>query len=486
MKATSMDTETAPPSWGALLTGANAPRSIALAGGVALHAVNVYIATTIMPSVVSEIGGLDYYAWATTLFVVASIVGSTLSSQALDRMGARRVYGLASLSFGIGTAACAAAPTLAVLLAGRFVQGFGGGLLFALSYAMIRHVFEPALWPRGMALVSGMWGCAALSGPFVGGVFAEWHAWRAAFGVLLLATIAFALLASRVLAPRAPEPHGNRATEAPLRFPGLRLALLAAAVLSVSAGGVAEDTRANAAGVLGAMALLAVFAAFEVRSSERLLPRDVWTPTAQLGALYATMALLMLGTTTEIFVPLLLQRLRGSSPLVAGYMTALASIGWTTASLLVSGAGSRGARVAMAAGPCIMLVGLVGLARTLPDPNTSMLVLGILLVLVGAGAGIGWPHLLSRVILLARDDERGIASSSITTVQLLATAFGSAIGGMTVNLAGIVHPGGIEGAQRAAAWLFGCFAVLAATGIVTVLRVVLRPAHKEPSATLPA
>ena len=79
--------------WGALLSGGNGVRSIALAGGVALHAVNVYVATTILPSVVKDIGGLDLYAWNTTLFVVASIIGSALSARLLQGAGPRGAVG---------------------------------------------------------------------------------------------------------------------------------------------------------------------------------------------------------------------------------------------------------------------------------------------------------------------------------------------------------------------------------------------------------
>ena len=64
------------PGWSDLLTGANAARSLVLAGGVGLHAVNIFIVTTMLPSVIADIGGLAYCAWNTTLFVVASIVGS--------------------------------------------------------------------------------------------------------------------------------------------------------------------------------------------------------------------------------------------------------------------------------------------------------------------------------------------------------------------------------------------------------------------------
>ena len=122
------------------------------------------VATTILPSVVQDIGGLDLYAWNTTLFVVASILGSALSARLLGGYGARSAYLVASLFFIAGAALCALAPSMPVMLAGRTVQGFGGGLIFALSYAMINLVFEQRLWPRAMALISAMWGIATLVG----------------------------------------------------------------------------------------------------------------------------------------------------------------------------------------------------------------------------------------------------------------------------------------------------------------------------------
>jgi hypothetical protein len=153
--------------WGDLLSGKNAIYALALAGGVTLHAVNIYIATTILPSVVGDIGGLDYYAWSTTLFVAASILGSALSARLLRGAGPRGAYGIAALLFATGTLVCAVAPTMPVLLAGRFVQGFGGGFLYALAYSVIRIVLPGYLaalismgWTIGSLLTSGRTGAA--------------------------------------------------------------------------------------------------------------------------------------------------------------------------------------------------------------------------------------------------------------------------------------------------------------------------------------
>jgi MFS family permease len=178
-------TSTLAPGWGDLLSGKNAIYALALAGGVTLHAVNIYIVTTVLPSVVKDIGGLNYFAWSTTLFVIASILGSALSSRLLRRAGPRGAYGIAALLFAVGTLICAIAPSMPILLVGRFVQGFGGGFLYALAYSVIRVVFPEALWSRAIGLISAMWGISTLIGPAVGGIFAEFDAWRAAFWSLV-------------------------------------------------------------------------------------------------------------------------------------------------------------------------------------------------------------------------------------------------------------------------------------------------------------
>ena len=205
-------TDPAAAGWGGLLQGRNALRSLALAGGVALHAVNVYVTITILPSVVADIGGLDYYAWNTSLFILASIMGSALSPRLLASLGPRGGYRFATVVFAAGAVICAIAPSMPVLLVGRTVQGFGGGVLFALSYAMIRVVFAEPLWPRAMALISSMRGAATLLGPALGGIFAEFDFWRGAFWALPVLAVPYVLLINFAL-PRK-EDHESSATGA--------------------------------------------------------------------------------------------------------------------------------------------------------------------------------------------------------------------------------------------------------------------------------
>ena len=461
----------APPvtaSWGDLLQGRNGWLAVALTGGVALHAVNVHIVTTVLPSVVQDIGGLDWYAWNTTLFVVASIVGAAVSVRLLAALGPRGACLAALGVFALGSAACASAMSMPWMLAGRSVQGLGGGMLAALSYALIRVVFAPALWPRAVALVSGMWGVATLCGPAVGGLFAQAGHWRWAFWTLLPVSALQAVLVAARLRPAA-------AQEASPAIPVRQIALLAASVLAVAAASLSPQLLWQGAGVVAGLALGAAAVALDRRADVRLLPHGATSLASPLGAVYASVALLLVGTTTEIYVPYFLQTLHGYTPLAAGYLTAAMAAGWSAGSLLSSGRDGASAARLLRAGPVLGTVSLLALAVLIPGggelaPSMRMLLCGLALAGAGAGVGIGWPHLLTRVLHLAPAGEGGMASAAITTVQLYGMAIGAAIAGLVANAAGLITPGGMAGAQSAAVWLFASLAVAPALAALLARR----------------
>lgn len=458
-------------SWAGLLRGANGWRSLAVTGGVALHALNVYIATTIMPSVVRDIGGLEYYAWNTSLFLVASILGAVLVSTLLARPGPKGAYLLALLVFALGSAVCALAPNMPWMLAGRTVQGLGGGMLLSLSYGLVRIMFDEALWSRAMALISGMWGFSTLAGPAVGGVFAEFGSWRVAFWILLPASAGLAAIVIRHFPGREQTPPTASDTGIPLP----QLGLLVLSVLAISIASLLEDGRLQALGLAGGLLIALAMALLDSRSRTRLLPTGAYSLNTRIGATFATMLLLIFGMSTEIFVPYFLQIVHGLSPLPAGYFTAAMSVGWTTAALLGSTRGERGSDRMIRLGPGIMAASLLALAVMMPQTGYFDSIGGTILMtlpLFGAGFGIGmgWPHLLTRVLSLALPGEENLTSSSITTVQLYSLAVGTSVAGLVANAAGLTHPGGLGGAQQAAIWLFASFALLSGLGLWSARR----------------
>ncbi|MDC9596880.1 MFS transporter [Xenorhabdus anantnagensis] len=454
--------------WRDLFSSKNAPSAIALSLGVGLMAANTLIAITILPSVVNDIGGLNLYAWNTTLFVVASIVGSVLSARLLSSSGARNAYLVASLIFFIGSLICTLAPTMSVMLIGRTVQGLGGGFLFALSYAMVNLVFSQSLWPRAIALISGMWGVATLIGPAIGGIFAEMNAWRYAFGIMLPITLCYAVFTYLIL----PKTSAQNKTKTAL--PIVQLILLSAAVLAVSSGSLSQDVRFNIIGIVAAVLLIALLVIHERRASARLLPENALSLRSPHLILFTTISLLVIGLAGDVFIPYFLQILHGQSPLASGYMVAAAAAGWTIGEMLSASWQGAKMRFAIVSGPIFMLAGMLLLLVLLPSQSAGEwqiilpLILG--LGLFGFGVGFGWPHLLTRILQVSSDADKNISGSSITTVQLFASAFGSALGGMVVNLFGFYQPGGVVGASSSSYWLFLLFSIAPILALLTAYK----------------
>jgi len=458
-------------SWSELLSGRNGLRSIALAGGVALHAVNVYIVATILPSVVRDIGGLSYYAWNMTLFVVASILSSALSPKTLDKFGPRRAFMVAIAVFALGTTVCALAPTMGWMLAGRTLQGFGGGLLLGLSYSSVRIVFEERLWPKAMALVSSMWGVATLAGPAIGGIFADAGYWRWAFGAVLPVALFLACLVQTQIAAKSSAPRGS----GQVRIPLSQIGLLVVSVLIVSVASLSEHVGLSALGIAVALLVGAGVARLDARDVTRLMPVGAYDLN-RLGSIYACVALVSIGITVEMFVPYFLQVLHGHSPLAAGYLSALMSAGWTMGAVTSTSRSPATADFYVRVGPIVSALSLVVLGLLLPWAPLQDAVLRwvVIIPLVGVGLGIGmcWPHLLTYVFKVAPAGQENMASSAIITTQLYAMALGAAIGGVIINAAGFTDPGGVQGTAQAALALLLVIALAPGLAAYFVTKVV--------------
>jgi predicted MFS family arabinose efflux permease len=436
----------------ALFMGKNAIFTVVLCGSVVLQATNIFITITILPSIVSDIGGLEYYAWNTSLFAMASILGAALSSRLFSRAGARGAYFIAALVFAVGALTCAFAPNMPTLLVGRFIQGWGGGLLFALAYSVVRFVFPEAL-----------------IGPTVGSVFAEFGVWRAAF----LSLIPFLTFIGAVALIFLPKVSSENRKSGPI--PYLQLFLISTAVLAVSAGSSSPLIGWNIAGMVCAIALVAALGVAESSSRKRLLPTGALNIATPAGAIFGTMALLVISMQPETFVPYLLQTLHERSPLVAGYLAALMAGGWTLASLGTAKLDGSKAKLAIKGAPYIGFAGLVLLLLFMPIRTSgdwlALAPMCVGLLLVGGSIGLAWPHLLTRVFQSTSEDEQIIAASAITAVQLFATALGAAAAGMIANIAGIAS-GNAEGAADAATWIFLSFSVAPVLAIFAAIRAV--------------
>ncbi|ALG07000.1 MFS transporter [Kibdelosporangium phytohabitans] len=434
--------------------------SFVLAGGVALHATNLFLTTSLLPTAISEIGGERLYAWSSTAFMITSVIASMFVSRLVAGRGPRMAYLIALVPFLAGTVVAALSPTMVVMLVGRGVQGVGGGLLAGLGYAVIQAAYPERLWAKATALVSAMWGFGTLAGPAIGGAFAQFGAWRLAFWLLAVLGVAIALIVPRAL-PRSAQ------AEVSEPVPFLSLIVLASAAALISVASVLSDLVWVAVTIAVALVVIAWFIRRERHSAVRVLPASTYSASSPLKWMYLSIGILAIGTVSEAFAPLFGQRLAGLEPLVAGFLGAAVSVGWSVTMLFSSNA-TRPAtlRRMRIAGPAILAAGLIvtGLFQQQDAGPWLVVVWFVALAVAGAGIGIAFPHQLVAVMGSTSDPvEAGKASAGINTVELIGLSFGSALGGLLVNL-------GAPSMERSAQFLLFGLAVIAVIGVFVARR----------------
>lgn len=456
------------PRFADLFRDGNAGAVGILAGGFLLAAITMFVTTALMPSVVAEIGGRELYAWPTTIYVVVSIIGVMGVGQALARLGAVGAYLLAFATYLVGGIVCTLAPTMPVLLAGRAVVGLGGGLLSGLGYALVRTVLPQHLWGMATGLISAMFGVGTLVGPVLGGLFAQLDAWRLAFAMIALAGLALG-----IVAPRALRGHGRTGQVEP--FPLGSVALLTAAVAALSVASITEGA-ARVALLAAAAVLLVAFVAWDRRARSSVLPDSTYRPGSPMRWLMLTNAMLTIAVVSEAFTPLFGQSMAGLAPVVAGFFGAAVSVGWSFFGLLGARAATPRSRSALLIiGPGLLAAGFLGAALTQREPAGPGLAIVwfVLLVIAGAGIGFGFPVLSYATMSNVTDAaEAGKAAATIPLVGLAAQSLGAALAGVLVNA-------GLPSMPQAAINLFVGLAVLAALGVVTALAAVRRGAVAE-------
>ena len=452
--------------WSALLKPALLPAVSVLVGGVLLHSMNVLMLATVLPSVVDNLGGAALMSWTSSAFLASSIVAATCTGYLAAILGARTVFCTGALIFGLGALTCALAPSMAQVVAGRFVQGFGGGLLTAMAYVLVRSAFPETLWARGFTLLSGAWSLSILVGPLVGGVFARYGDWRGAFFLVTAIACVLALVALRALPRVATSGRGKGAG-----LPGLRVVLICVAIAAVSAMAVAPGALAKAGLFAVAVATLALALRVDRRAPRPLLPTDAFSLHSPTGmGLWLTLLVAIAYSPLQIFVPIFLQGLHGIDALSAGYMVAGASFGWTAMSLVVAGTPPERTGRLLVAGPAMMALGLLGVALLMPLSPAPIVFPAI--ALVGAGIGACWAFIAQRVMSGARAGEADLAASSVATVQQTGFALGAALAGLVANAAGLSAGLSRTDIAEAAFWVPMSFVLAALAAIVMGVRLV--------------
>jgi MFS family permease len=405
---------------------------------------------TVMPVVARDLGGLSLYGWVFSTFMLGSLIGIVVAGRDADRHGPARPYLAGLVLFAAGLVVAGLAPTMAVLVVGRGLQGVGAGAVPAVAYVAIGRSLPETLRPRMMAVLSTAWVVPGIVGPALAAAVAHLFGWRWVFlGLVPLVAVAGPLALPALLHLGRPDRRvsaEHRVTD------GIRTAGGAALFLA------ALDTRQLWSG----MALGIAGVVVGLPALRRLLPAGTLGARPGLPTTILSRGLLTFAFFgADAYVTLSITTVRHHSTLLAGAVVTSSTLAWTAGSWVQAHFNQRweGRRLVRAGLGCILL-GIAGMVTFL-HAGVPLAVAFISWTIAGFGMGLSYAPISLMMLRVAPPGREGWASASLNLADVLGTALGVGIGGAAVaTVSRAAHPvsNGVALAYGAAA----CAAALAA------------------------
>src|SRR3989442_15304015 len=405
--------------------------TLGVALALLLAALDQTVVGVAMPRIVSELHGLDFYAWVTTAYLITSTALVPVAGKLGDMFGRKPFLLVGMIGFIAASALCGTSQNMFELVLFRGLQGVFGGVLFASTFAVLADVFPPAQRARMSGLFGAVFGLSSVVGPTLGGFLTDGPGWRWVFYVNVpLGIAAIVLVASQLPFVRS----SARLRDIDWIGTGLLFAGLTPLLIAFS---MTRDHSWTSAQVLGPFGLAAVmlvaFYFIERRVEHPVVPFHLFRLNvfAVPAAISFFSAIGMFAV--EIFVPLLYQGVlrvsaTNSGQLLTPMMLAVVVTATVTGAVI---ARIPAYRFLSAGALAVMIVGLVLLARVGGGASPFEVTRDI--IIVGAGLGVTFP--LTLVVIQAGLPHQliGVGTSQLTFWRSLGGTIGTAILGSVLT-----------------------------------------------------
>ena len=404
------------------------PALYVLCAGVLMIVFDMTIVNVALPSIQDELGfSQSSLAWVVNAYLIAFGGLLLLAGRLGDLVGQRRVFLIGLAVFTVASLLCAVAQTQGMLIGARFIQGVGGALASAVVLGMIVTMFPE---PREQAKAIGVYGFVASAGGsiglFAGGVLTDAINWHWVFFINIPVGIATALLARRLVEDRKGIglERGADLPGAVVLTAGLMLGVYS--ILQVPEQGWTSPQTLSLLAV--SVALVTAFVVRQGRIPNPLMPLRLFRSRNVVGA-NLLMALQVAGMFSMFFLgALYLQRILGYDALEVGLAFLPSTVVMGTLSLryterIITTFGPKATLI-----PAMVLIagGLLLFARS-PVGGEYFVDVMPATVLIGLGAGLGFPSLMTLSMSGATPEDSGLASGLINSTVQVGGAVGLAV-----------------------------------------------------------
>jgi EmrB/QacA subfamily drug resistance transporter len=398
---------------------------IAIIGGLALAmflgALNQTIVATALPTIGRAFNDFENLSWVVIAYLLTSTIVAPLYGKLSDIYGRRGMMLVALGVFMAGSAACAAAPSMLMLILGRGLQGIGGGGIVPLTQSIIADAVPPRERGYYQAYTGSVWIVAGAVGPVLGGVIAEHLHWSVIFWLNVPLALAAAMLSNRQLKL---VPVHERAHKVDLTGAALMMASAVALLLALTWGGTRYPWLSQEIVflILAAAALTAAFIWWMLRAPEPFLPIALLNNPVMRAGCVTTACTQGVSIGLTIFVPLYYEMVHGLSASDSGLALIPIVMMTTPGSYLSGRAMLHMERYKWA--PIVMLsIAAAAVALLAAHPLMPVWAVALITGLVGIGTGSSYPTVTVSIQNAVAHQQIGVAMGAINFFRALASAF---------------------------------------------------------------
>lgn len=398
--------------------------------GLLMSAMDNTIVSASMPTIVSELGGLDQFIWVTSAYMVATMASMPIFGKLSDMYGRKRFYLLGLVIFLIGSALCGIAQNMDQLIIYRVIQGIGGGSLMPIAFTIIFDIFPPEKRGKMVGLFGAVFGIASVMGPLLGAFITDQLSWQWIFYI----NLPFGIVSLWFIAQYYKETPQLKKLKVDWYGALTLVGSIVSLMFALELGG-----NKYAWGSTPIIALLAAFAVLfllftiierkvqEPIISFSLFKKQLFAATQGVAFFYNFAFIII-----TVLIPLYVQSIYGGSATNAGVILIPLMVGSVVGSQ-VSGLLVRkfSYRSIMLVSVVVFFIGMYLLGTI--DVHTARTVLTIFMVITGLGMGCSFSMTSLATQHNIQPQNRGIATSTNTFFRTLGTALGVTILGTIQN-----------------------------------------------------
>ena len=390
------------------------------------------IMSTAMPQVIASLGGMAYYVWPFTIYLLTSTIAIILSGKLSDIYGRKNFLITGIIIFITTSVLCGFSQNIAELTFFRGLQGIGGGILMTIPFIVVAEVFPPRERGKYMGILSSVFGFANVLGPVLGGFITDFMGWEWVFYVNIPVGIA------AIYMLRSYFPHLELVVkEGSIDYAGI--VTLTAALSGLFLGlTFVRDTAVSS----GLVATLFIFAAVmivlfiyaEKKAREPILPMKLFKNSifnVSSIAMFLSSAVMFCGI---IYIPLFIQGVQGMSASTSGLLIIPMLVSLTVASIATGQIISRIGRYKKLGILAFVLLTIgIWLLSTM-NTSTGYLALVIYSTILGIGTGMMYPIFNVAVQNAVSLRDLGTVTASMQFFRNIGATVALPVFGVIVNL----------------------------------------------------